>query len=118
MAKVKKGRYRKYSKEFRDMAVERVMKCDNVVKLAEELGIHERLLYRWREEHISRKADSPRVAGRREMRLRNEINQLKRLLADKTLESDFFRGALQKVEGRRQQSGISGETASTTKSGK
>ena len=28
---------------------------------------------------------------------------------------DFFRGALQKVEARRQQSGISGEKASTTK---
>jgi hypothetical protein len=40
---------------------------------------------------------------------------VKRLLADKTVEVDFFRGALQKVGARRQQSGISGEKASAKK---
>ena len=54
----------------------------------------------------------------RESTLRKEINQLKRVLVDKTLELDFFQGALQKVEARRQKSGISGEKASTTKSKK
>jgi len=39
------------------------------------------------------------------------------LLADKTLAVDFFKGALQKVEARRQRKGSSGEKASTTKSG-
>ena len=53
-----------------------------------------------------------------ESALRKEINQLKRVLVDKTLELDFFKGALQKVEARRQKSGISGERASTTKSKK
>jgi hypothetical protein len=38
-------------------------------------------------------------------------------LANKTLEVDFFKGALQKVEARRQTSGESGARASTTKSG-
>jgi hypothetical protein len=33
------------------------------------------------------------------------------------LEADFFKGALQKVEARRQSSGGSGAKASTTKSG-
>lgn len=44
--------------------------------------------------------------------------RLKRVLVDKTMELDFFKGALQKVEARRQKSGISGEKASTTKSKK
>src|ERR1043165_416032 len=48
----------------------------------------------------------------------NQINELKRLLAEKTLEVDFFRGALQKVAARRQTRSASGEEASTTKSGK
>jgi hypothetical protein len=43
---------------------------------------------------------------------------LKRLLAEKVLEVDFFKGALQKVEARRQRSGGSGGTASTAESGK
>jgi hypothetical protein len=40
---------------------------------------------------------------------RKEIHRLKQLLAEKTLEVDFFRGALQKIEARRQRSGDSGE---------
>jgi hypothetical protein len=43
--------------------------------------------------------------------------QMKELLAEKTLEADFFRGALQKVEARRQGNKPAGETASTTQSG-
>jgi len=50
--------------------------------------------------------------------LRKEVSQLKRALAEKTLELDFFKGALQKVEARRQQKDGSGAKASTTKSGK
>ena len=51
----------------------------------------------------------------RESRLRRDVNKLKRLLADKTVEVDFFRSALQRIEARRQQSDISGEKASTMK---
>jgi hypothetical protein len=50
--------------------------------------------------------------------LRKEVSQLKRVLAEKTLELDFFKGALQKIEARRQQKDGSGAKASTTKSGK
>ncbi len=48
-------------------------------------------------------------------RFRREIGQLKRLLADKTVEVDFFRGALQKVEARRRRNDVAGEKASTRK---
>jgi len=51
----------------------------------------------------------------RESTLRKEISQLQRVLAEKTLEVDFFKGALQKVEARRRNSGMTGEKASTTK---
>jgi hypothetical protein len=47
-----------------------------------------------------------------------ENQQLKQALAEKTLEIDFFKGALQKVEARRQSSGKVGGTASTPRSGK
>jgi len=36
---------------------------------------------------------------------------LKQLLAEKTLEVDFFKGALQKIEARRQRNSGSGEMA-------
>ncbi|MGA9810319.1 MAG: transposase, partial [Candidatus Sulfotelmatobacter sp.] len=116
---VAKRRVGRYPKEFRRMAVERLKTCDNIVELSQELGVHRRLLYKWRDQFdpFDASEESP-PANSRESTLRKEINQLKRVLVDKTLELDFFKGALQKVEARRQKSGISGERASTTKSKK
>jgi len=99
------------------MAVERLKSCENVVSLAEELGVHRRLLYKWRDqlEPIDDGQAPPENSKERELRL--QVAQLKRLVADKTLEADFFKGALQKVEARRQSKTQPGEAASTTKSG-
>ena len=100
------------------MAVERLKGSDNIVALAKELGVHRRLLYKWRDqiEPIDDGESPPENGRERELRL--TVAQLKRLVADKTLEADFFKGALQKVEARRQKRGETGETASTSKSEK
>ena len=107
-------RRNKYTKAFRDAVTERLRNCGDVTALAKEVGVHRTLLYKWRERMETRQKGLP-VAG--EQRLHGEIHQLKRLLAEKTLEADFFRGALQKIEARRQNKGRSGRKASTTKSG-
>jgi transposase-like protein len=116
---VAKRRVGKYPKKFRRMAVERLKTCDNIVELSQELGVHRRLLYKWRAQFDPfDSGEEPPPGNSRESTLRKEINQLKRVVLDKTLELDFFKGALQKVEARRQKSGISGEKPSTTKSKK
>jgi transposase-like protein len=97
------------------MAVARLKSCDNIGALAQELGIHRRLLYKWRDQLEPVELGQP-VPSTPE--LRQQVRQLKRLLAEKTMEVDFFKGALQKVEARRQRSSSSGEPTSTTKSGK
>ena len=99
------------------MAVERLKGCDNIIALADELGVHRRLLYKWRDqlEPIDDGQVPPENGKERELRL--QVAQLKRLVADKTLEADFFRGALQKVEARRRNNRKSGGTASSTESG-
>jgi transposase-like protein len=110
---------KRYSKAFRQMAVERMKRCDNIVALSEELGVHRRLLYTWRDKLAPVDCDDgPLPESTRESTLRKEVSKLKHVLADKTVEADFFKGALQKIEARRQRRGDSGETASTTKSGK
>ena len=100
------------------MCVERMKQCDDIGALAKELDIHRRMLYRWRDQldPVKQSKGSPLNSG--EARLRHEINQLQRALAEKTLEIDFFKGALQKIEARRQQRDVTGAQASTTKSGK
>jgi hypothetical protein len=101
------------------MAVERLKASDNIVGLSQELGVHRRLLYHWRDrvERLEGEEESP-AGNSGEMALWKENSQLKQALAEKTLELDFFRGALQKVEARRRSSEITGEKASTTKSKK
>ena len=114
----KKRAVGRYPKAFRKMAVERLKSCDNIVALSEELGVHRRLLYKWRDQlEPIEDGDGP-PATSRERELRQQVGQLKRLVADKTLEVDFFRGALQKIEARRQSKGNSGGTASTNRSEK
>ena len=116
---VAKKRVGRYPKEFRRMAIERLKNCDNILALSRELGVHRRLLYKWRDQ--LEPIDVPEESlpqNSREFILRKEVHQLKRVLAEKTMELDFFKGALQKVEARRQRSGSSGETVSTTKSKK
>jgi len=116
---VAKKQVGRYPKQFRRMAVERLKSCDNITALAQELGVNRRLLYKWRDQlDPSESSEESPPQTSRESTLRKEVSQLKRVLADKALELDFFRGALQKVEARRQRKGNSGERASTTKSGK
>jgi len=99
------------------MAVERLKACDNIVALSEELGVHRRLLYKWRDQLDPVEVSEEAPPGNpRESTLRKEVSQLKRLLAEKAMEADFFKGALQKVEARRQKDESTGEKASTKKS--
>jgi hypothetical protein len=90
-----------------------------MARASRELGVSLRTLYRWRDEQLGRKkkmAENPEPSLR-ETKLESEIRQLKQSLAKRTLEVDFFRGALQKVEARRRGNARPGETASTTRSG-
>jgi transposase-like protein len=117
VAKKRGQKYKKYTEEFRRQAVERMKTADNIQGLARELGIDHKLLYEWRE-RAADLSDQRLPANRKTRQLEQENNQLKRLLAEKTQELDFFRGALQKVAARRQSRGANGEKVSTTKSGK
>jgi transposase-like protein len=92
--KVERKKRQQYGNEFRQQAVERTNACGNIVGLARELGICRRALYNWRER--MEETDSP--PGRtRELILRRQIPRLKRLLANKTLEVDFFQTEIEEV---------------------
>ena len=109
-----KRRVNKYPKAFRQMALERMRGCENVSALAKELGVDRTVLYHWRNWMDPETGASTNSPVRE---LRKEIRDLKRVLAEKALEVDFFKGALQKVSARRRGSSGSGGTASTTRSG-
>jgi transposase-like protein len=92
----RKKQVNKFPTAFRKMALERLKNCRNVTELSAELGIHRTQLYKWRDQMEPIEDGPGPAANSRERELRKEIRDLKRLLADKTLEVDFFKGALQK----------------------
>jgi hypothetical protein len=108
-----------YPRKFQRLAVEAMRTCEDVNELAKELGVTRRCLYKWRAKFdLLRPGEEPTRTSSHEASYRAQVRKLERLLAEKTLEVDFFKGALQKVEARRQKSSASGETASTSRSEK
>ena len=88
---------KRYSRKFQRMAVERMRNSDNIGDLAEELGVGRRVLYKWRTklDHLEPGEEAPRTNSH-ESSHRQQVHQLKRLLAEKTMEVDFFKGACKK----------------------
>jgi transposase-like protein len=117
----KMAKWRRHSVEFKRQAVERMKTCPNIRELARELNIQQKLLYTWKYQFEGR--PEPRHANlgitaedRKEKRLQDEVTKLKSALAEKTLENDFFKSALLKIEVDRRQNTAPGATASTTSS--
>jgi hypothetical protein len=96
---------KRYSRKFQRMAVERMRSSDNIGDLAKELGVGRQYLYKWQAklDHLEPGEEAP-WTNSHESSYRQQVHRLKRLLAEKTLEVDFFKGALQKVKARRQRS--------------
>ena len=78
-------RVNKYPIAFRRMALERMKNCASVSALAEELGVHRTVLYHWQRQLEAGHDGTPTSAIRQ---LRKEVRDLKRVLAEKTLEAE------------------------------
>ena len=78
------------------MAVEHMRTCESVTELARELGVRPRCLYKWRAklDLLESGEESARVTH--EGSYRKQVLRLKQLLAEKTLEVDFFKGPCKK----------------------
>ena len=96
-----------------------VRDCPNITVLTRQLGIDRKLLYQWMWRSEGKPTRKPRATVRATSAesLAVENARLKKLVAEKELEIDFFAGALQKIAARRQKTEPSGGTAFTTKSG-
>jgi hypothetical protein len=112
---VQVGKWEWKTPEFKKQALERMEQAKNLGLLAKELGISVRTLYHWKDAQLGR-PKKIREPVPREKKLEDEIRQLKQSLANRALEVDFFKGALQRVKARRQPNTATGEEASTTTS--
>lgn len=118
---MKKGANGRYPVEFRRWAVEQLEAGVAIRELAQRTGVHRTRLYWWKKNPVhpdSRRKLRPTEEPPRELSLQEELQRVKEALAEKVVELDFLKGALHKVEARRQRSEGSGETTSTRKSEK
>ena len=96
------GTWRRHSREFKQQAVERMKRCENIHALAKELGVERKLLYTWKYQFEGRPEKNHASYGEAaentvEIRLRKENQELKQALGTKAAELDFFVGALRRV---------------------
>jgi transposase len=108
-------KWRKYSPEFRRDAVEKMKACANVTQLARELGIRRKWLYQWKGDAAGGPLTAPVEADSKGER---KVKDLEALVARQSLELDFFRGALQRIEQRRRKRDETSGAGSPSKSGK
>jgi transposase-like protein len=119
-----KPKRRRHSEEYKREVVKRMGECKNILGLGRELGLDVKMMYQWKWKAEGRPRRHPpefttqATKGTDLEALRRENGQLKRLLAEKTLEVDFFKGALQQVGARRQDQSDCGETPSMSSWGK
>jgi len=104
---------RSWTLEEKRHAVERMKVCGHD-KLAKELNIDRRQLYRWRTQLRGVKRGLSKDAGSKKD-TEQESRRLKEALANKVLEVEFFKGALRRIEARRRQSSATGGTAFTNR---
>lgn len=117
---------RSYSREFRIQVVRRIVDGEKVPALAQELGIHRKILYEWlrrvkqggetnlRERGRPRKSEPAADASDNTP---HRIAELERLVGRQQLAIEFFKHALQRIEELRQKRNATGVTASSKPSG-
>ena len=136
-------RTRRFSREFKLLALARMEAGENVSALARELGVRRKCLYQWRDrlrfggpvalrsrgrptkaEVLAIEAGggaalpsaSAPMAADELARAERRIAELERKIGQLQLELDFFQKALQQVREARQPSGAPGGPASTRSS--
>ena len=121
---------RRFSREVKLAAVERMLAGENVAALARELGVVHKLLYHWRGKYLSGGAAALRSPGQHPRtaavgpprepadlaQARARIVELERKVGQQQLELDFFRKALRQVREKRQPSDGPGASSSTHRS--
>jgi transposase-like protein len=121
MSEEPRQKWDRWPADFRQRALDLMKTCKNVKALAKELGVARQQLYWWKQQAEGRQKpiepgapEDPRDQRIRE--LEKKVRELEGVIGKKTLELDFFAGALRRIGESRQKKGTAGATASTPKS--
>jgi len=108
---------RQFTKEFKLAAVRRLENGVSIAEVARGLEVNANVLHRWRRE--LRQGPGNAFPGKGQRRWsEGKIAELERKIGQQTLEIDFLKGCLQRIEEQRMLQALTGDPRSTGKSRK
>jgi transposase len=108
---------RRFTREFKLAAVQRLEQGISIAEVARALEVNPNVLHRWRSEF--RQGPGNAFPGRGQRRWsEGRIAELERKIGQQTLEIDFLKGCLQRIEEQRMLQALNGNPPSTARSGK
>jgi transposase len=108
---------RTFTKEFKLAAIQRLERGGSIGEVARALEINPNVLHRWRRE--IREGPGNVFPGQGKQRwAEGRIAELERKVGQQTLEIDFLKGCLQRIEQQRMLQALTGNPPSTRRSRK
>jgi transposase len=108
---------RRFTREFKLAAIQRLEQGISITEVARALEINPNLLHRWRSEFRQGPGNAFPGYGQRRWS-EGRIAELERKIGQQTLEIDFLKGCLQRIEEQRMLPASNGNPQSTVRSGK
>ena len=105
---------RKFTSGFKLAAIEQIESGKSLARVARELELHENVLRRWK--HEIQQQPGKAFVGNGNTRSMNREAELERKIGQMTLENDFLKKALQRVEEQRLLEKAGGGRRSTRRS--
>jgi transposase-like protein len=108
---------RRFTREFKLAAIQRLEQGVSIAEVARALEVNPNLLQRWRREFRQGPGNAFPGHGQRRWS-EGRIAELERKIGQQTLEIDFLKGCLQRIEEQRMLQASNGNLQSTVRSGK
>lgn len=99
---------RKFTKEVKVAAIQRLDAGASVAEVARAFEVNPNLLHRWRKEFRQGPGNAFPGAGKRRWD-ETKVAQLERKVGQQTLEIDFLKGCLQRIEEERMLQALTGK---------
>jgi len=108
---------RRFTREFKLAAIQRLEQGISIAEVARALEVNCNVLRRWRKEFRQGPGNAFPGQGQRRWS-EGRIAELERKIGQQTLEIDFLKGCLQRIEEQRMLQASNGNPQSTGRSGK
>ncbi len=106
---------RQFTREFKLAALQRLEMGASVAEVARAFEVNPNVLHRWRREMRQGPGNAFPGQGKRRWE-EGRVAQLERKIGQQTLEIDFLKGCLQRIDEQRKLQALTGKPLSTSRS--